>query len=262
MRDLSPEEFKANVMGLAKTAETLGLPVLMTTSRDWGPNGPIVPELKALFSDAEVIRRPGVINAYRYPPFREALEATGRKKAIIAGVSSSTCLQFPALDMVLDGYDVHGVIDASGSESQIARQASIATLAQAGVKVRTWFSVAAELVADWRRDEANGWPLAAGAVREHNPSWGHLLDIGMAHATGGWSRRRSSRRSRPRIGVSDTTKDRAGGPRRQPAVAGGWGHDKRCGDRPERPTRSFRTDLEASRAGIALMQSLWTRRRP
>lgn len=185
VRDLSPEEFKANVMGLAKTAETLGLPVLMTTSRDWGPNGPIVPELKALFPDAEVIRRPGVINAYRYPPFREALEATGRKKAIIAGVSSSTCLQFPALDMVLDGYDVHGVIDASGSESQIARQASIATLAQAGVKVRTWFSVAAELVADWRRDEANGWPLAAGAVREHNPSWGHLLDIGMAHATGG-----------------------------------------------------------------------------
>jgi hypothetical protein len=48
--------------------------------------------------------------------FRQALEATGHKKVIIAGVSTTTCPQFPALDRVADGYDVHGVIDASGSE--------------------------------------------------------------------------------------------------------------------------------------------------
>lgn len=70
----------------------------------------------------------------------------------------------------------------------------MATLAQAGVKVRTWFSVAAELIADWRRDEAEGWPLAAGAVREHLPAWGYLLDTNMAYVTGqmeapGWFRR-------------------------------------------------------------------------
>ena len=43
--------------------------------------------------------------------------------------------------------------------------------ANTGVKVRTWFSVAAELIADWRRDEARGWPLAAGAVHDHLPAW-------------------------------------------------------------------------------------------
>ncbi len=149
-----------------------------------GPNGQIIPELKELFPDVEIIRRPGVINAYRWPAFREAVEATGRKKVINAAVTTTTCLQFPALDMVLDGYDVHGVIDASGSESPMARDAAVTTLSQAGVKVRTWFSVATELIADWRRDEANGWPLAAGAVHDHLPAWGYLLDTSMDYATG------------------------------------------------------------------------------
>lgn len=184
VRDMSAEEMKSNVLGLARTAKTLEIPVLLTTSREWGPNGQLIPELKALFPEVEVIRRPGVINAYRWPTFRQALEATGRKKVIIAAVTDATCLQFPSLDMVLDGYDVHGVIDASGAESPMSREATVATLAMHKVKVRTWFSVAAELIADWRRDEEKGWPLAAGAVHDHLPAWGYLLDTSMAYANG------------------------------------------------------------------------------
>lgn len=162
--DMPPEQVKNNVLDLAKTAKTLGIPVILTTSRDWGLNGQILPEIKALFPNFEDIRRPGVINAYCWPAFREAIEKTGRKKIIIAAVTDSTYLQFPSLDMVLDGYDVHAEIDASGAESpgQIVREAAIATLIQAGVKIKTWFGVAAELIADWRRDEAKGWPLASG----------------------------------------------------------------------------------------------------
>ena len=81
--------------------------------------------------------------------------------------------------MVADGYEVYGVIDASGSESLIAREAAIATLSTRGVQIRTWFSVAAELVADWRRDEAAGWPFAISPVREREVAWGHLLDTSM-----------------------------------------------------------------------------------
>jgi len=184
VRDQSPVEFKNAVMGLARTAKTLRIPTLLTTSRDFGPNGQLLPELRALFPDVPVIRRTGTINAYRWPEFRAALEATGRRKVIIAGVSTTTCLQFPALDMVADGYEVYAAIDASGSESAIAREAAIATLSTRGVQIRTWFSLAAELVADWRRDEAKGWPLAAGAVREHEVAWGHLLDIATDYGFG------------------------------------------------------------------------------
>jgi nicotinamidase-related amidase len=184
VRDQSPVEFKNAVMGLARTAKTLGIPTILTTSRDFGPNGQLLSELRELFADVPVIRWTGTINAYRWPQFRAALEATGRRKAIIAGVSTTTCLQFPALDMVADGYDVYAAIDASGSESELARQAAVATLSTRGVQIRTWFSLAAELIADWRRDEARGWPLAAGAVREHEVAWGHLLDIEMDYGSG------------------------------------------------------------------------------
>jgi len=180
---MTPEEYKSNVVGLAKTAKNFGLPVILTTSMDWGPNGQILPELKTLFPDVKIIRRPGVINAWRWPAFREAVDATGKKKLIIAGISDSTCLQFPSLDAVLEGFDVHAVIDASGAVSVLEREATIATLAQAGVKVRNWWSVGAELQADWRIDEAKGWPYAM-VFREHLPSWGHLLDTSMAYAKG------------------------------------------------------------------------------
>jgi nicotinamidase-related amidase len=184
IRDQSPAEFRNAVLGLAGTARTLGIPTILTTSRDFGPNGQILPELRAMFPEVPVIRRTGTINAYRWPEFRAALEASGRKKVIIAGVSSTTCLQFPALDMVANGYEVYAAIDASGSESQIAREAAIATLSTRGIQIRTWFSLAAELIADWRRDEANGWPLATGPVRAHEVAWGHLLDIATDYAMG------------------------------------------------------------------------------
>ena len=186
VNDMPPDQFKSNVAGLARSAKTLGVPVVLTTSRDWGPNGQILPELRALFPDADIIRRPGVINAYRWPEFRAALEATGRRKVIVAGVTASTCMLFPSLDLITDGYDVHSVIDASGSEppGSIVHQAVIADVARAGGRPRTWFSVVAELEADWRRDEAQGWPLAAGAVHDHVPGWGYLLDTSMDYAYG------------------------------------------------------------------------------
>ncbi|MGA2677111.1 MAG: isochorismatase family protein [Methanobacterium sp.] len=183
VRDISPEQFRNNILGLAKTAKLFELPVILTTSRDWGPNGPMLPELRKLFPDISVIRRTGVINAWRWPEFREAVDSLDRKKLIIAGLTDSTCLQFPALDAVLEGFEVHGVIDASGAVSKEEREATVSVLSQAGVKVRNWWSVAAELQADWRSDEDKGWPMAM-IFREHLPSWGYLLDTSSAYEVG------------------------------------------------------------------------------
>jgi len=183
VRDISPEQFRNNILGLAKTAKLFELPVILTTSRDWGPNGPMLPELRKLVPDISVIRRTGVINAWRWPEFREAVDSLDRKKLIIAGLTDSTCLQFPALDAVLEGFEVHGVIDASGAVSKEEREATVSVLSQAGVKVRNWWSVAAELQADWRSDEDKGWPMAM-IFREHLPSWGYLLDTSSAYEVG------------------------------------------------------------------------------
>jgi nicotinamidase-related amidase len=143
IRDMLPEEFKNNLIDLAKTAKLFGLPVILTTSLDWGPNGPILPERKSLFPDVHTIRRHGLINAWRWPEFRQAVDAAGRKKLVIVGISDSTCLQFPSLDAVLEGFQVHAVIDASGAVSVLERQATVAALSQAGVKIRNWWSIGA-----------------------------------------------------------------------------------------------------------------------
>ncbi|MGA3403707.1 MAG: isochorismatase family protein [Acetobacteraceae bacterium] len=176
IRDMSLQDVRNNVLGLAQSAKTLGVPVVLTSNMEWGINGRIMPELRRIFADQPVIGRPGVINAWRWPALREAVVQTGRRNVIMAGVTTSTGLQFAALDMLRDGYDVHAVIDASGAESAVARDVSVATLTHAGVKARTWFSVAAELLGDWQRDIDQGSPLGFGAMHDHLTAWGYLLD--------------------------------------------------------------------------------------
>ena len=64
VRDIEPDKFKNNVLALGDLAKYFNLPTILTTSFETGPNGPLVPELKAQFPDAPYIARPGNINAW------------------------------------------------------------------------------------------------------------------------------------------------------------------------------------------------------
>src|SRR3954453_19856053 len=64
VQDYGPDEFKNNVLALADIAKLFNLPTILTTSFEAGPNGPILPDLKALLPDAPCIPRPGQINAW------------------------------------------------------------------------------------------------------------------------------------------------------------------------------------------------------
>ncbi len=86
VRDIDPDRFKNNVLALGDLAKYFNLPTILTTSFENGPNGPLVPELKAQFPDAPFIPRPGQINAWDNDDFVKAVKATGRNQMIIAGV--------------------------------------------------------------------------------------------------------------------------------------------------------------------------------
>ena len=64
VRDIEPDKFKNNVLALADCAKYFGLPTVLTTSFEDGPNGPLAPELKTMFPEAPFIPRPGQINAW------------------------------------------------------------------------------------------------------------------------------------------------------------------------------------------------------
>jgi nicotinamidase-related amidase len=81
--------------------------------------GPILPELVELLPDAPLIHRDGPINAWDDPAFVKAVETAGRRKLVIAGCTTDICLMFPALSALRAGYDVYGVIDASGTWSAL-----------------------------------------------------------------------------------------------------------------------------------------------
>jgi nicotinamidase-related amidase len=171
VQDYSPGEFKNSVLALADIARYFELPTILTTSFEEGPNGPLVPELKAMFPDAPFIPRPGQINAWDNEDFVKAVEATGRKQLIIAGIVTEVCVAFPALSAIEAGYEVFVVTDASGTFDKASRDAAWMRMSAAGVQLVNWFAAASELHRDWRRDVAGFGKLLV----DHTPIYQALM---------------------------------------------------------------------------------------
>ncbi|MEA1028056.1 isochorismatase family protein [Pseudomonas sp. N-137] len=160
VRDFSSlAEYKSNIVGLARTAHALNIPVLLSSSNAQWQNGDTLPELKELFADQPIYRRTGIINCYEDPTFRKALEdlvaKTGRQHIIISAVTIGTCCAFPTLSMLQDGYKVFPVVDACGAWSTYEAQSAMSRMANAGAELVTTFALACELQADWKLPTAN-----------------------------------------------------------------------------------------------------------
>jgi nicotinamidase-related amidase len=86
VRDYSTGELKHNVVALAKAAEALKLPIIVTTTARESMWGPTFSELVEALPGVEIIDRSSV-NAFDDTRVAEAITATGRKKLIFAGIS-------------------------------------------------------------------------------------------------------------------------------------------------------------------------------
>jgi nicotinamidase-related amidase len=170
--DQSQAEFTSNVVALAKLTKLFNLPTVITTSAADGPNGPVMPQVTRILPNAPIIHRPGEINAWDNAEFVAAVGKTGRKKLIIAGVSTEVCVTFVALSAIKAGYKVYAVIDSSGTWTKLVQEVSIARMVQAGVTPMTWVAVGAELQADWRKPTGEGLGQIMG---EHLHFYGNLF---------------------------------------------------------------------------------------
>lgn len=121
---------------------------------DLGVNEATVPELTAELPDVAEIDRTGV-NSWEDPDFRTAVERSGRRKIVIAGLWTEVCLAFPSLDMLREGYEVYPVVDAVGGVSQVAHDTAIQRLVQAGAQPVTALSFGSELMRNWARPESD-----------------------------------------------------------------------------------------------------------
>src|SRR5438552_17284001 len=167
VRDIPVAELKHNVVALAKAIKVLGVPIIVTATSPemWGP---IIPELMEALPGISIINRT-TVNAFDEHRFAKAVEAAGRKKLIIAGVSTEVCLAFPAIHATAVGYDVYGVIDASGTFSETKRVTGLLRMAQAGVIVTDYSTVAVEMLKD------NAIPKAGDLYAALDMPWAGLV---------------------------------------------------------------------------------------
>ena len=154
VHDIPVDDLRRNTTTLAEVAELLKVPIITTASEPNGPNGPLMEELAAAAPNATYVGRKGEVSAWENADFVKTVEGTGRKTLIMAGVWTSVCVVFPAVQAKAAGYDVYAVIDASGDVSETAQRVTIARLVQAGVVPITTNAVVSELHRTWNRPEA------------------------------------------------------------------------------------------------------------
>jgi nicotinamidase-related amidase len=154
VKDISVAELRANTTALAKLATLHQIPVILTASVPDGPNGPLMPEIREAAPHAVYVPRKGEVNAWDNAAYVNAVRQTGKKTLIMAGVWTSVCVMFPALDAKAAGYKVYAVMDASGDPSEMASRTTLARFVQAGVIPTSANAVNCEMHRTWNRPDA------------------------------------------------------------------------------------------------------------
>jgi nicotinamidase-related amidase len=147
VRDMDVAVLKHNVVGLARAARVLELPVIVTATAPDGMWGPTMPELTDELPGVDVIART-TVNAWDEPRIVGAVEATGRRQLIVAGLSTEVCATFPALSATAAGYEVRVALDASGTFNEAKLAAGLQRLTTAGVVVTDYATAVIEMLRD------------------------------------------------------------------------------------------------------------------
>ena len=172
-----------NVAGLAQAARDLGVPVVLTTVGAQGSIlvDPLFKEISELFPDVTPIDRTST-HAWSHPEVRAAIDATGRKKLIMAGLVTEVCLAQSVLAALKDGYDVYFVSDCSGGITSEAHEDAKARMVQAGAKPMSWLAVTSEWTPDYTSPERQA---LTDVLRQRGGSAALMADYVIAQVTAG-----------------------------------------------------------------------------
>ena len=154
VRSTPREALVAQVTLLGHVATAFELPVILSTVYVKHGMGGTNAELRGALPGVPEIDRTSM-NSWEDPDFHQAVERTGRKKLILAGLWTEVCVTFPALDALREGYDVYFVVDAIGGVSHEAHESAVQRMIQAGAVPITVLSLACELQRDWGRSGAD-----------------------------------------------------------------------------------------------------------
>jgi nicotinamidase-related amidase len=162
-----------NVVMLAKGVREFGIPVILTAVETESFSGYLWPELIDIFEGQQPIERSSM-NSWDAAAFREAVEATGKRNIIVAGLWTEVCVAWPTLNMLNEGYNVYIVEDACGATSPLAHDAAIRRCVQAGAVPMTALATVLEFQRDWGNREH--YDALMKIFRQHAGAYGSGIE--------------------------------------------------------------------------------------
>ena len=141
-----------NLAGLASSAKALHVPVILTTV---GVEAGMLrdPPIRGLADVIPEVAPIDRVSTNAWDDIREAVEATGRRTLLIAGIWTEVCLAQTAVSALAEGYRVFFVSDCSGGMSMEAHEDAKTRLVQAGATPINWVAIICEWTPDFTTDE-------------------------------------------------------------------------------------------------------------
>jgi nicotinamidase-related amidase len=133
---------------LAKAARVFGVPSVLSTVETTSFSGNTWPQVLAALGNPKPIERT-TMNSWDDRNFVGAIEKTGRKKIVLTGLWTETCVALPTIQAIHDGYEIYVVEDCCGDVSTLAHDNAMKRMIQAGAKPVTALSVLLEWQRDW-----------------------------------------------------------------------------------------------------------------
>ncbi|TIA29356.1 Isochorismatase hydrolase [Aureobasidium pullulans] len=125
-RDFDPTLYQRNMMAHAALGKIFDIPVVMTTSSQNGPNGPLPKEILEMYPDAPLIQRNGQVSAWDNEEFRNAVKATNRSQIIVGGIVTDVC-----------------------TTTTLIRDVANDRMRQSGVNIVSLFYIVCDLMKNW-----------------------------------------------------------------------------------------------------------------
>ena len=164
-----------NNVALSKAAKVFDVPVVLSTVETKSFSGNMWPQIQAIFPNQTPIERTSM-NSWDDKNFVGAIEKSGKKKIVLSGLWTETCVALPTVQAIQDGYEIYVVEDCCGDVSQLSHDNAMKRVIQAGAKPVTALSVMLE----WQRDWANKdtYDAVMDIVKSHFGAYG----IGVEYA--------------------------------------------------------------------------------
>src|ERR1700744_3311766 len=169
------QSIRNNNLVLCKAAKTFEVPVVLSTVETKAFSGNMWPQIQAVFPRQSPIERTSM-NSWDDANFVAAINKTGRKKIVLSGLWTETCVALPTIQAIHDGYEVYVVEDCCGDLSQLAHDNAMKRVTQAGAKPVTALSTLLEWQRDWAHRET--YDAVMDIVKTHYGAYG----IGVEYA--------------------------------------------------------------------------------